>query len=271
MPLKSGFLREHKESPCTEPEYISTCRLHGLGFEHGTDAAFTQKDLFERCTNMKAMILAAGRGERLRPHTDITPKPLIQVGKHRLIEYHLLNLAKAGIEDIVINISWLADQIRETLGDGSNYSLNIIYSDEGDEALETAGGIINAIPRLGDGPFIVINGDIWCDYDLSRLINSRTEHQAHLVLVNNPEHNKEGDFAIEQGLIKNTGDNKLTYSGIGLYTREFFADTDPGKKALAPILRKKSALNKVSGEHYNGRWVDIGTIERLAQLRSYLS
>jgi len=271
MPLKSGFLREHKESPCTEPEYISTCRLHGLGFEHGTDAAFTQKDLFERCTNMKAMILAAGRGERLRPHTDITPKPLIQVGKHRLIEYHLLNLAKAGIEDIVINTSWLADQIRETLGDGSNYSLNIIYSDEGDEALETAGGIINAIPRLGDGPFIVINGDIWCDYDLSRLINRRTEHQAHLVLVNNPEHNKEGDFAIEQGLIKNTGDNKLTYSGIGLYTREFFADTDPGKKALAPILRKKSALNKVSGEHYNGRWVDIGTIERLAQLRSYLS
>jgi N-acetyl-alpha-D-muramate 1-phosphate uridylyltransferase len=220
---------------------------------------------------MKAMILAAGRGERLRPHTDIIPKPLIQVGKHRLIEYHLLNLASAGIKDIVINISWLADQIREALGDGSNYSLNITYSDEGDEALETAGGIINALPLLGDEAFIVINGDIWCDYDLSSLANRQMDHEAHLVLVNNPEHNPEGDFALEQDLIKNTGDRKLTYSGIGLYTREFFAETDPGKKALAPILRKKSELNKVSGEYYNGQWVDIGTIERLAQLRSYLS
>jgi MurNAc alpha-1-phosphate uridylyltransferase len=220
---------------------------------------------------MKAMILAAGRGERLRPHTDITPKPLIQVGKHRLIEYHLLNLARAGIGDVVINISWLADQIRETLGDGSNYSLNITYTDEGDEALETAGGIINALPHLGDEAFIVINGDIWCDYDLSSLVNRQIEHEAHLVLVDNPEHNTEGDFALEQGLIKNSGDEQLTYSGIGLYTREFFADLDPGKRALAPILRKKSDLNKVSGEYYNGQWVDIGTIERLAQLRSYLS
>ena len=220
---------------------------------------------------MKAMILAAGRGERLRPHTDITPKPLIQVGEHRLIEYHLLNLAKAGVKDIVINISWLADQITETLGDGSNYSLNITYSDEGDEALETAGGIINAMPHLGDDPFIVINGDIWCDYDLSRLTGRHMEHEAHLVLVKNPEHNEEGDFAIEDGLIKNSGEQRLTFSGIGLYTHSFFQDITPGKKALAPILRKKSELNKVSGEFYNGQWVDIGTIERLAQLRSYLS
>ena len=220
---------------------------------------------------MKAMILAAGRGERLRPHTDITPKPLIQVGKHRLIEYHLLNLARTGIKDIVINISWLAEQIRETLGDGSDYSLNITYSDEGEEALETAGGIINALPCLDDDAFIVINGDIWCDYDLSSLVNRRMEHEAHLVLVNNPEHNADGDFALEQGLIKNTGDRKLTFSGIGVYTREFFADTVPGKKALGPVLRKKSEQNKVSGEYYSGQWVDIGTIERLAQLRSYLS
>ena len=220
---------------------------------------------------MKTMILAAGRGERLRPHTDITPKPLIQVGKHRLIEYHLINLAKAGLKDVVINISWLADQIREALGDGSNYSLNISYSDEGEEALETAGGIINAMPHLGDEPFIVINGDIWCDYDLTRLMNRNLEYEAHLVLVNNPEHNTEGDFALEDDMIKNTGDEKLTYSGIGLYTQDFFAETKPGKKALAPILRKKSELNKVSGEIYNGKWVDIGTIERLAQLRSYLS
>lgn len=220
---------------------------------------------------MRAMILAAGRGERLRPHTDITPKPLIQVGKHRLIEYHLLNLAKAGIKDVVINISWLADQIRETLGDGSNYSLDIIYSDEGEEALETAGGIINAMPHLGDKPFIVINGDIWCDYDLSTLTNRTPEHEAHLVLVKNPEHNTEGDFALENGLIRNSGEHKLTYSGIGLYTPAFFAGIQPGKKALAPILRKKSEDNKISGEIYNGEWVDIGTIERLAQLRSYLS
>ena len=220
---------------------------------------------------MKAMILAAGRGERLRPHTDITPKPLIQVGKHRLIEYHLLNLAKAGISDVIINISWLADQIRHTLGGGDEYALNISYSDEGDEALETAGGIIKALPYLGDDPFIVINGDIWCDYELSRLMNLDLRHEAHLVLVNNPEHNTGGDFAIEQGLIRNTGENKLTYSGIGLYTPEFFEGTSPGKKALAPILRKKSELDKVGGEIHNGQWVDIGTIERLAQLRSYLS
>jgi MurNAc alpha-1-phosphate uridylyltransferase len=220
---------------------------------------------------MKAMILAAGRGERLRPHTDITPKPLIQVGKHRLIEYHLLNLARAGIRDVVINISWLADQIRETLGDGSNYSLNIIYSDEGDEALETAGGIINAMSHLDDKAFIVINGDIWCDYDLSALTGRTLEHEAHLVLVKNPEHNPEGDFALENGLVKNSGDNRLTYSGIGLYTPAFFAGIQPGKKALAPILRKKSEQNRVSGEIHSGEWVDIGTIERLAQLRSYLS
>jgi MurNAc alpha-1-phosphate uridylyltransferase len=220
---------------------------------------------------MKAMILAAGRGERLRPHTDITPKPLIQVGKYRLIEYHLLNLAKAGIKDVVINISWLGDQIRKILGDGGNYALNITYSDEGSEALETAGGIINALPLLDQGPFIVINGDIWCDYDLTSLCSIKPEHEAHLVLVKNPEHNSTGDFALENGLIKNSGETMLTYSGIGLYTSGFFAETQPGKKALAPILRKKSDSNKISGEVYNGQWVDIGTIERLAQLRSFLS
>ena len=220
---------------------------------------------------MKAMILAAGRGERLRPHTDITPKPLIQVGNYRLIEYHLLNLGKAGITDVVINISWLGDQIRETLGDGSNYALRIVYSDEGEEALETAGGIINALPLLGSDPFIVINGDIWCDFDLASLSSRHTDHEAHLVLVKNPEHNTAGDFALENGLIKNDGNDMLTYSGIGLFAPEFFAETTPGKKALAPILRKKSESNKVSGEVYNGQWVDIGTIERLAQLRSFLS
>ena len=127
------------------------------------------------------------------------------------------------------------------------------------------------MPLLGDAPFIVINGDIWCDYDLSRLITRDLSHEAHLVLVNNPEHNPDGDFAIEDGMIRNSGENKLTYSGIGLYTPAFFADTQPGKKALGPILRKKSDQNRISGEIYPGQWVDIGTIERLAQLRSYLS
>lgn len=220
---------------------------------------------------MKGMILAAGRGERLRPHTDITPKPLIQVGEHRLIEYHLINLANAGITDIIINTSWLADQIEATLGDGSRYSVKIVYSFEGDEALETAGGIVNALPLLDDEPFIVVNGDIWCDYDMSQLVSADLTHEAHLVLVNNPEHNASGDFALEDGFISNNGERMLTYSGIGLYTPEFFAAIPPGKKALGPILRKKSDQNRISGEFYNGKWVDIGTIERLAQLRSFLS
>jgi MurNAc alpha-1-phosphate uridylyltransferase len=220
---------------------------------------------------MKAMILAAGRGERLRPHTDITPKPLIQVGQHRLIEYHLLNLARAGIEDVIINISWLAAQIRDTLGDGRQYSTKITYSDEGEEALETAGGIINALPLLRGDPFIVINGDIWCDYDLTALTHKQLDHEAHLILVHNPEHNTDGDFALENGYIRNTGKDMLTYSGIGLYTEEIFAETQAGKRALAPILRKKAEQNKIGGEIYNGKWIDIGTIERLAKLRSFLS
>ncbi|MBT8128099.1 MAG: nucleotidyltransferase family protein [Gammaproteobacteria bacterium] len=220
---------------------------------------------------MKAMILAAGRGERLRPHTDMTPKPLIQVGQHRLIEYHLLNLARAGIEDVIINISWLGNQIRDILGDGRNYHTKISYSDEGEEALETAGGIINALPLLDTDRFIVINGDIWCDYDFTALTSKLLDKVAHLVLVHNPEHNTGGDFALENGLISKSGENMLTYSGIGLYSAELFAGTKPGKRALAPILRKKAEQNKISGEIYNGKWIDIGTIERLAQLRSFLS
>ena len=217
------------------------------------------------------MILAAGRGERLRPHTDITPKPLIQVGEHRLIEYHLFNLASAGITDVIINTSWLADQIQQTLGSGDKYSLNITYSDEGDQALETAGGIINALPLLGDEPFIVINGDVWSDYDFSRLTNHPFSSEAHLVLVDNPEHNKKGDFSLDNEHVSNSGDNMFTYSGIGLYAPEFFEGTAPGKSALGPLLRTKSKQQKVSGEVHSGQWLDIGTIERLVELRSILS
>ncbi|MGB5642884.1 MAG: mannose-1-phosphate guanylyltransferase, partial [Gammaproteobacteria bacterium] len=137
--------------------------------------------------------------------------------------------------------------------------------------LHTAGGIVNALPLLDHHPFIAVNGDIWCDFDLAALKNRELDHEAHLVLVTNPDHNTSGDFALENGLIRNTGDNMLTYSGIGLYTADFFAGIPPGKKALAPLLRKKSDHNKISGEIYDGKWIDIGTIERLAQLRSFLS
>ena len=143
---------------------------------------------------MKAMILAAGRGERLRPLTDTTPKPLIKVAGKLLIEYHIYNLAKAGITEIIINTAWLADKIHDELGDGSKYNVSIQYSDEG-EALETAGGIIKALPLLGNEPFLVVNGDIWCDYDFTKLPELEESKQAHLILIDNPEHNLKGDFA----------------------------------------------------------------------------
>ena len=220
---------------------------------------------------MKAMILAAGRGERLRPQTDVTPKPLIRIGKHRLIEYHLHNLAAVGITEVVINISWLRDQIRDTLGNGGNYGLNIRYSDEGDQALETAGGIINALPLLGDEPFILINGDIWSDFDLASLLHTQITTQAHLVLVNNPAHHRKGDFALQKGLLSKQGEPKYTYSGIGVFSPVLFEAVEPGVKALGPILKRKSEQNLISGKLHLGRWLDIGTSERLQSLREILN
>jgi N-acetyl-alpha-D-muramate 1-phosphate uridylyltransferase len=220
---------------------------------------------------MKAMILAAGRGERLRPQTDVTPKPLIRVGKHRLIEYHLHNLAAAGVTDVVINISWLRNQIRDTLGDGDKYGLNIHYSDEGDQALETAGGIINALPLLGDEPFMLINGDIWSDFDLGSLLTAPITTQAHLVLVNNPAHHRKGDFALQDALLRRQGEPRYTYSGIGIYSPALFDAVGPGVSALGPILRQKSEQDLISGVLYHGRWLDIGTSERLHKLREILS
>ena len=214
---------------------------------------------------MKAMILAAGRGKRLRPLTDETPKPLIKVAGKSLIEYHLENLAHAGIKDIVINTAWLAEKIHDQLGDGARYGVTIRYSDEG-TALETAGGIIKALPLLGDDPFVVVNGDIWCDYDFSRLPELEPSKQAHLLLVDNPDHNPAGDFALENGLIRNTGSPMYTFSGIGIYTPAFFADQPEGALPLAPIIRSKSENDMVSGEYHPGRWTDVGTIERLDEL-----
>ena len=215
---------------------------------------------------MKAMILAAGRGERLRPLTDSTPKPLLKVGDKSLIEYHLYKLAQAGIKEVIINTAWLGEQIQQALGNGEKYNLNIHYSDEGEQALETAGGIIKALPLLGDKPFLIINGDIFTDYDFKQLTNLKLEGDAHLIMVENPEHNTKGDFALDNGWLKNTGDSLYTYSGIGIYTKQFFAGYPEGITALAPILKEKIAQQKVSGELYKNAWTDVGTKERLQQL-----
>ena len=219
---------------------------------------------------MKAMISAAGRGERLRPLTDETPKPLIKAAGKSLIEYHLLNLASAGFKEVIINTAWLAEKIHAQLGDGTNYGVSIQYSDE-DEALETAGGIINALPLLGDDPFLVVNGDIWCDFDFSTLPELKDSIQAHLLLVNNPDHNQKGDFSLQDKLIKNTGKSMHTYSGIGIYSAAFFSEQQPGSTPLAPIIRKKSKDNLVSGQFYDGSWTDVGTLERLRELENQLS
>ena len=220
---------------------------------------------------MKAFILAAGRGDRLRPLTDKTPKPLLKAGKFSLIEYHLQNIRRAGISEVVINTAWLGEQIRTNIGDGSRYQLSISYSDEGDEALETAGGIIKVLPLLDDEPFLVINADIWTDYDLSNLIDKNINTEAHLVLVDNPSHNSEGDFSLSDDQLSNTGENMLTYSGIGIYTRKLFEGYSFGKRSLAPILREKIDAHHISAEHYHGQWTDVGTIERLNELHSLLT
>ncbi len=211
---------------------------------------------------MKAMILAAGRGERLRPLTDTTPKPLLKIAGKMLIEYHLINLATAGFKDIIINTAWLAKKIHQVLGDGSQYGVNIHYSDE-TEALETAGGIIHALPLLGKEPFLVVNGDIFTDFDFASLKPLDATIQAQLILVPNPEHHQQGDFAINHGLLSNQSENRYTYSGIGSYSPRFFSGYKVEKLALAPLLRNKAENRCVSAQLYNGKWTDIGTIERL--------
>ena len=220
------------------------------------------------------MILAAGRGERMRPLTDDLPKPLLKVAGKMLIEYHLEKLKSAQITEVVINHAWLGNKIEQVLGDGSSYGLNITYSAE-TEALETAGGIINALPLLRSvadetDAFIVINGDIYCDYDISGLPSSLSG-LAHLVLVNNPPHNPQGDFVLTTtGAVETVGENKLTFSGIGVYHPDLFKGYPNGKLALAPILRKAMEQHQVTGESYQGVWHDIGTPERLNELDLYL-
>lgn len=214
---------------------------------------------------MKAMILAAGRGERMRPLTDKIPKPLLEVGGKALIEYHLEGLRKAGVSDVVINHAWLGNLIEAQLGDGCNYDLRIRYSAEVPRALETAGGIIQALPLLGDEPFIVINGDIWTEYPLQQL-PSRLDGLAHLVMVDNPEHHPAGDFYLDDAGLKPDGEPRLTYSGIGVYSPRLFKQLEQGIRPLAPLLINAMQNGLVSGEYFRGVWLDIGTPERLHEL-----
>ena len=218
---------------------------------------------------MQAMILAAGRGERMRPLTDHIPKPLLRAGGKPLIVHHLERLASAGIRDIVINHAHLGGQIEAALGDGSRWGVRIRYSPEG-KALETGGGIFRALPLLGPDPFLVVNGDIWTELDFSRL-RIETDRLAHLVLVSNPAHHPGGDFALSDGRVRADGAPRYTFSGIGVYHPDLFRDQEPGAFPLAPLLREAMRRDLVSGELYRGRWSDVGTPDRLQALDRMLS
>src|SRR5690349_4380530 len=221
---------------------------------------------------MKAMVLAAGRGERMRPLTDAEPKPLLRVGGKRLIEYHLERLAAGGFREVVINTAWLGDMIPAALGTGGQYGLSITYSHERPEALETGGGIFQALPLLGSAPFLLVNGDVWTDIDLGALRRDPPEGSlAHLVLVRNPPQHPRGDFLLNGALVSEGEGLRHTYSGVGIYRPEFFAGCTPGKFPLLPLLRGAIARRALSGELHEGRWYDIGTTERLAALDAELS
>lgn len=208
---------------------------------------------------MIAMILAAGRGERMRPLTDSTPKPLLLVKDKPLIVWHIEKLVSCGFKTIIINIAYLGEQIINTIGDGSKWNIKIIYSDEREsKALETAGAIIKALPNLSD-TFLVVNGDIWCDYDFKADFYLK-DKLAHLVLVPNPEHNPNGDFFYQN--------SKYTFSGIGYYSKEIFENLPLEKRPLAPILKDLISKDEVSLELHNGVWIDIGTVQRLALVNS---
>lgn len=217
---------------------------------------------------MKAMILAAGKGERMRPLTLHTPKPLIPVAGKPLIHWHLESLARAGLTDLVINHAWLGDQLVAALGDGRELGMRISWSAEG-EPLETGGGIQRALPLLGPDAFVLVNGDIWTDFDFSGL-DLPAGMLAHLVLVSNPAHKDVGDFSLQDGQVGNplapgSGAPTLTYSGIAVLSPRLFAGHGPGAFALAPLLRKAANQGLVSGEHFSGHWLDVGTPERLAE------
>lgn len=217
---------------------------------------------------MKAMILAAGRGNRLHPLTDTLPKPLIEVRGETLIERHLQRLQAAGFSEVVINVAWLADQIETRLGDGSRYGVRIRYSEEPEGALETGGGILAALPLLGGEPFLVVNADIYTDFPFAGL-KAVLAHEdlAHLVMVPNPRQHPEGDFVLdEHGRLHAEGAPRLTYAGIGVHRPEFFRDCSPGKFRMLPWWLKAMRGNRVSGRIYTGQWHDVGTLESVREL-----
>jgi len=236
---------------------------------------------------MKALIFAAGLGERMRPLTLHTPKPLLSVGGKRLIEWHLDKLAALGIEEVVVNTSWLAEQFPATLGDGARWGLRLRYSYEGATPLETGGGLLHALSLLGEGaaadaPFLVANGDIWTDYDFAALPRE-FDGDAHLLLVDNPPQHPQGDFRLDGGRLHNRGEPRLTYSGIGLYRASLFDDwraqlgeaagarQQPPRFSTVPLLRAAADAGRLSGSHHRGRWTDVGTPERLQRLDAALS
>ncbi len=212
------------------------------------------------------MLLAAGRGERLRPITDTLPKPLVAVAGKPLIVYHLEALARAEIRSVVINLSWLGEKIRATLGDGSRYGVHIAYSEEGPVPLETGGGIHRALPLLGPDPFVVVNSDVWTDMDFSRVLTLEEGADARLLLAPNPPHHPRGDFGLEGDFVVEREADRFTYTGIGIYRPELFAGCAPGKFPLLPLLKRAIAARRLRGEIYRGEWLDIGLPERLAWL-----
>jgi N-acetyl-alpha-D-muramate 1-phosphate uridylyltransferase len=214
-----------------------------------------------------AMILAAGRGERLRPLTDTIPKPLLRVRGQPLIERHVTALARAGMERIVINLAWLGSQIREYLGDGSRYGVTILYSEEHPRALETAGGIFRALPQLAPGPFAVVNGDIYTDFPFESL-EVASDRDAHLVLAPNPPQHPLGDFGLEQGMALPEAARKFVFTGIAVYRSAFFADCSDGVFPLKPLLLRSMIAKRCSAQLYDGVWEDVGTPQRLQALNA---
>lgn len=221
------------------------------------------------------MILAAGRGERMRPHTDHRPKPMLPVGGKPLIERHLERLHAAGVEDVIVNLGWLGEVIRDDIGDGRAFGVRVRYSVEGWPALESGGGIHHALPLLGDDPFVVVNGDVWTDYPLDALVRRAATLEpgvfAHLVLVRNPAHNPRGDFVLADGRVDNGAEGRHTFSGLSVHRPQLFAGCKPGHFPLLPLWRAAADAGRISGELYDGVWSDVGTPERLQELERTLS
>ena len=231
---------------------------------------------------MRALVFAAGRGERMRPLTDATPMPLLEAGGKPLIAWHMEKLAAAGVREVVVNTSWLAARFPEVLGDGGRWGMRIHWSREGEPPLETGGGMLHALPLLGDGPFIAVNADVWCDFDYARL-PAEPAGDVHLVMGDNPAHNPAGDFILDaDGRLRDGAGPRLTFAGIGMYRPRLLdgwrttigdapgATDDPPRFPLAPLLRAAIGRGAAGGEHHRGRWSDVGTPERLRQLSQEL-